>query len=306
MKAKLIFILIVAMTVGCKNTENEFPQEIYHDLVGNVIFMRGRRLEMANVNSMNNSTYHGNATDHTRPVWAHEGTRFAAIEMVSSEASGMSAYFEIKIIDVENDSVTHWKIGDSKNINLHGPLTWSPDGLTIAFLEGQGSNEIIYLDTQNGDTVHTKFSMDLGRYITTLAWHPDGKRIAVNISTWRDFQHDNNIWMIEPFDTNLKNHIPVTTGGRIQFLDWNSDGSKLLYSYSNDDIFIINSDGSGHRKIPNINGHAPCWSRDGEYILYTGTAGTSGSTLIFGIFVTDINGSSKKLLLENAGYCDWY
>ncbi len=310
MKTKFWFIFIISfsLVINCKDSDNELPEEVEPELIGNVIYMRGQSLEMAMLNSMHLKNYYGNALYQTRPVWSHDGSRFAAIDLVNSaEASDMSLSFEIKIVDISNGSITHWRIDDSKNINLNGPLTWSPDGNTIAFLANRGSNKVLYLNTQTGDTIHTKLSLDFDSMITALAWHPNGKNITVNVnSSHSNFQLDNHLWMIEPYGTKLKNQIFLTSRNIVEYLDWNSDGSQLLYSHINDDIFIINSDGSGQRKIPDIFGHAPCWSKDGKYVMFTGIAGTSGSTLIFGIFVTDTDGSFKKMLLKNAGYCDWF
>ena len=40
--------------------------------------------------------------------------------------------------------------------------------------------------------------------------------------------------------------------------------------------------------------------------MFAGISGLDGSTLIPGIIVTDIDGSFKKLLLQNWKYADWY
>jgi Tol biopolymer transport system component len=297
MKTKIWFILIVLVgLIQCKQSDDELPEDINPELSGNVVFLKGQRLEMADVNKINSSKNYGDAIDDKRPVWSHDGSRFAAIT-----PSDIPDALEIKITDINNNSITRWRI------NGKGPLTWSPDGSTIAFIKQRGTNIIYYLDIQNGDIIYTNLSMVSDGWISALAWHPDSK-IAVNISSsHHDFQQKNDIWMIEPFDTELKNKISLNSGGIVEYMDWNSDGSKLLYSYSSfARISIINSDGSGNREIPEILGYAPCWSKDGAYILYTGIAGASGSTLIPGIFASDTNGSFDKLLLKNAGFCDWH
>lgn len=307
MKTKLccIFMVMVALVMSCKEPEKELPGDIDPELAGNVVFIKGQRIVVADANSMSViKNHYGNALDYSRPVWSHDGSKFAAFVYSSAEATDNSAYnLEIIIADITDNSTEHWRIDSAS-----GPLTWSPDGNTIAFIAQRGNNIISYLDTRNGDIIHTNLSQVSDGFITALAWHPDGNNIAVNVSySHYDFQMKNDIRMIEPFDTEFKNQISLESGGIVEYLDWNSDGSKLLYSHSSlSRILVINSDGSGNREIPQILGHAPCWSGDGAYILYTGMAGASGSTLIFGIFATDVNGSFEKLLLKNAGYCDWY
>jgi hypothetical protein len=40
-------------------------------------------------------------------------------------------------------------------------------------------------------------------------------------------------------------------------------------------------------------GFAPCWMSNGEQIIYTGPTGAEGSNLIFGLFVTDFEGTYR-------------
>ncbi len=309
----IILSIIAFLSYAC--SDEDLPDESASfepdDLSGKVVFQQVsvRTLKMADVNSMNNSTSYDYAMTYTRPVWSHDGSKFAAIELRSSIETGNEASdFVIKIVDVESGSTTIREIGSSVQLDLNGPLTWSSDGKTIAFL-AHPYNRLIYHDTQNGDTIQTEFSEKISGAITALDWHPDGD-IAVNISIWHEFQHDNEIWLLEPFTTTLKNKIsasPFVASYNFEYIDWNKDGSKLLLSTSAyyNEIEVLDANTGEYSNVPNVHGLASCWSPDGKYIMYTGISGHNGLRLIPGLFVTDINGSFEKLLITDAGYSDW-
>ena len=300
-----IIILFVVLNISCEDNQTDNKNI---NLTGNIVFQEVsiHTLKSAVVNSLYNSKSFGDALVHTRPIWSGDGTKFAAIDLISSIVTGSSSVFAIKIINTQDESITTWEIGRSVNIDLDGPLTWSPDGYTIAFIANP-YNKIIYLNTSNGDTIQTKLSLDLYEGVTALAWHPDSNKIAVNIHS-HNYQIVNRIGIIEPYGTKLMETIPIEseTFG-IAHMDWNKDGTKLLLSHDlYYFIYVLNMNTGEFNEIPGAFGLTPCWSPDDKYLLYTGKAGHKGLDIIPGLIVTDIEGSFEKVLLTEAGYCDWY
>ncbi|MCG6186553.1 hypothetical protein [Maribellus maritimus] len=312
MKTNLYLLFFTAMAVLVANCEKSGDEPHTgnepENLSGKIVFQKvaSHTLKVAAANAMLNSTSYGDAMIYTRPVWSDDGSRFAAFDLLNTAAPGSSSVFALKIADTQNKTSVSREIGSSTQIDLNGSLSWSPDGTTIAFPVSP-YNKIIYLNTQNGDTVQTEFSDKISGDITSLAWHPDGD-IAINIVFRHDFQNDNGIWLIEPFSTTLKKKIASVTGiYGIEFMDWNKAGSALLLSDSSyNDIYILNTNTGDITPIPNLYGLAPCWSADGKYIIYTGISEHNGAALVPGLFVSDVNGSFEKLLVTDAGYSDWH
>jgi Tol biopolymer transport system component len=306
LKLKFILtLLFISITiVRCQKDE----ERIYSQLDGKIVFVDAKnQVKSANINSLSQTVYHGNANSSSRPKWSNDGTKFAYIFL---DSYNNSSYFVLKIIDYNTGNIIDWEIGNSRYIYVDDQLSWSPDDKTIIFLgKNNHINTIIYLNTLTGDTIQTHFNLEPSVYCTALAWHPTEEKIAVNIQNWHIYS-DNTIWMVEPFENTPVRQFPIGTDMRlgIEHMDWNSNGIKLSYSFDDiGDLFIVNADGSENKEIPDISGMAPCWSRDGNFIIYIGITGSSGiGMFITGIFVTDINGTFEKLLLKDAGYCDWY
>ena len=88
------------------------------------------------------------------------------------------------------------------------------------------------------------------------------------------FNKDGNIWIM---DIDGSRKMQITHSGLDHFPSWSPDGKKILFHSNrgdNDEIYVINSDGSGLRQItdtvtPDSNIY-PTWSSDGERIVFTG------------------------------------
>ncbi len=308
----LLAFLVFACKDGGDDTDDISDEYVPDDLSGKVVYQKlpERTIKMADINSLSNATSYGDIMVSTQPVWSNDGTKFAAIELQSSvEPDTVISDFVIKIVDVESESTTIMKIGSSLHNDLRGPLSWSPDGKTLACV-AEAFSRIIYLDTETGDTIQTDFAEQTYGWITSLDWHPDGD-IAVSINAWHDYQHDIEICLLEPLTTTLKTQLSaatITLAFPFKFMDWNAAGSKLLLSHDvyHSEIYVLDFNTGEFSIIPNIYGMAPCWSPDGKYIMYTGVSGLDGSTIIPGLFMTDIEGSFETLLITDAAYSDWY
>ena len=308
LKVKYIFAILFMsiIIVRCQKQEDDDEEIFNPQLDGEVIFEQGNLIKSAVISSLNQAVSHGNANSGSYPKWSNDGTKFAYILL---DGDIDSTCFFLKIVDYISGNINEWKIGNSRFINIKSQLSWSPDDRTVIFLgKGVHQNTIIYLNTFTGDTIQSHFNLDRDNYCSALAWNPIENKIAVNIQNWH-YSSDNTIWMVEPFENIPVRQFPIGTNMMlgIEHMDWNSIGTKLTYSFdAYGDLFIVNADGTDNKEIPEISGISPCWSNDGNYIMFTGSSGLDGSTIIPGIFVTDANGSFKKLLLKYGKHADWY
>lgn len=90
-------------------------------------------------------------------------------------------------------------------------------------------------------------------------WSPDGHHLA--------FVRDGEIYIIDREGDNER----FLTAGR--FPDWSPDGTQIAFhdpSDGDNDIFVINADGSERRKLTENDQHDefPRWTGDGERIVY--------------------------------------
>ena len=308
---KVIFILFVVLFIGC---QDNFDDTFHPTVSGRIVnYNNSGELNVIDVSTKNSISY-GRPYTSTRPVWSFDGTKFATFEKVDNSQPD-SPYYSVKIVDAEQNTVTNWRIGEDYKA-AKGDLTWSPDGNTIAFLQGRN---IVYLNTLNGDTTITNFSLADSLNIYAIAWHPSKEKIAlcvtyIHINPSGGFidSTNNSIFLMNPYANNLENLIPIGNYGKQwdnyipSHLDWNFDGSMLLLSRYEDKILIMNVEEGEIKPIPDIWGNSACWSTDGEYILFQKKHWSSMNSATDNFYITTIEGSSKYLLMKGSGLVDWY
>jgi Tol biopolymer transport system component len=165
---------------------------------------------------------------------------------------------------------------------------WSPDGKKIAFQR----------DTNNGTSIYT-MNADGSNQIrltggSTPHWSPDGTKIVYGAG---------DLYLINADGTNLTR---LTTDPRYEANpQFSPGGSQIAFTCSrpfsgtppgnNDEICVINADGSNERKLTDnpYSDVAPTWSPDGSKIAFM-TEGGGGS---WGIWTMNADGSNKKGLV---------
>jgi TolB protein len=134
----------------------------------------------------------------------------------------------------------------------------------IAFSSARGGNRDVYVMDADGGNV---------RQITTRseadgypAWSPDGRKIAFYA------YHGDTTWSIHVINADGSGHLRLTRdeGARDSAPAWSPDGRQIAYGSERDgvtNLWVMNADGSGRRRLGSALGGAPDWSPDGSRIV---------------------------------------
>lgn len=124
-------------------------------------------------------------------------------------------------------------------------------------------------------------------------WSPDGAKIAFASNRSNEQGGGQAIFVM---DANGNNIFQLSTGGDSGYPDWSNDGSAITYT-SNDDIYVIKSDGSN--EAANLTNSPekdtkPKWSPDNSQILFL-----SGEENNWNLFVMSADGSHVSQLTDD-------
>jgi len=309
-----LLLLITLISAGCQKSadthqeRDEIRQEVIASLKGEILFSNYSSIYKASAKSGGTATLMGtNVHLDVRQKWSTDGLKIAyikATELVND------CYL---VIADKNGLIQHeWLLGNFSSLSPLRDLTWAPDDQIIAVL---AKNKIIYCTVASGNLTNHQLVPTPGFAFSSIAWWPKGNKIALaegmeTIFTSQDY--NNYIWMLEAYEKDphqAPSHLLVTNSDpslfRIHHLDWSKDGMMLTYSEDGmGSIYTVHSDGTGNQKITSkpplkekaVYGFAPSWMPDNQQIVYVGVKGVSGSTLIFGLFVTDLHGTYNVAL----------
>jgi ABC-type sugar transport system substrate-binding protein len=131
------------------------------------------------------------------------------------------------------------------------------------------------------------------------AWSPEGSQIAFVSNRENGKDGGQFIYVMRADGSEVGQ---LTTDPNSNFPDWSHDSSRITYT-SNEDIYVVNSDGSG----PSINltnspekDEWPSWSPDSSQIAWL-----SGSDGNWNIFLMNADGSNVRQLTENGKVLDF-
>lgn len=181
-------------------------------------------------------------------------------------------------------------------------IAWSPDGSQIAFFsDGDGSDNYYDIHVAKADGSGSPIRVGYTGNASSPAWSPDGRSIAFS---------DEFLYTVHPDGTGLRALIGT---GRSEYPAWSPDGSKIAFGhydgFSASDIYVINGDGSGLRRLTDdldrTNG-VSSWSPDGSTIAYTsGRDPGCEDFRCLAIYLMNADGANKRKLTDAFGLPTW-
>jgi Tol biopolymer transport system component len=229
-----------------------------------------------------------NLTQHpardVRPTWSRDGRRIAFV----SRRDGNPEVYVMNADGSGKRNLTRNRAGDDDY------PTWSPDGRKIAFLrDTRSSSYVHHLYVMNADGSGLRRLTLNPTWSKQLVWSPDGRTIYVGrylVST----------------DGSGARRLPYIPLRAV----WSPDGRRIAFtrargrtgpgpccSASATDIYVMNADGSGTRKLTHNNARfyaEPAWSPDGRKIAFRSTRNGNRD-----IYVMNADGSGKRNLTRN-------
>jgi len=293
----LLLLLAVALILNSCNTTE--PEAIdYHN---KILFTSNR--------SGNNQLYmmNPNGTDIkqiTSGEYWHNNGRW------SPNANKIVCNTEEETTTAGSEMVVMYSDGSNRILLGWGSqMCWYPDGSKIIFSYWQGAEIGVYITTlhsiePNGENR----KMISEKYAGTFTFSPDGIKIAFSVKP--DSLTRIVILNYPSFDR------PTYIGPQGPYgPSWSPDGTCITFSKKeistelNDDIYVMNSDGSNIRKITSNTSSRPYiyprWSPDGEKIIFL--AYTVDGTQKWYLYMVNKDGTDLHKVIDDDSItsCDW-
>jgi TolB protein len=235
------------------------------------------------------------AVDQT-PVLSPDGTTIAFV----SDRDGRNAIYLVNI----DGTGLHRLTGDTFP---EADPAWSPDRQKLAYTRSSQTMEGRGLFVAGADGSDVTLLRDAG---AQPAWSPDGTRIAFSAASTANDPRT-SLWLMDADGSNVL-ELPATAAASADDPAWSPDGTRIAYggAISNQDIFVVNADGSDPVNLTNTADPAgeiqPAWSPDGAYIVFTGfrngnqeivrrNAGGSSETVLTNLGAKDLHPSWSRL-----------
>ena len=215
----------------------------------------------------------------SRPTWQLLVERVLPGGARSFVAMGIDGTFVAPLAGLPSDAVR---------------VTPSPDGRTLAYL--RATDDLLHLWLVDRDGANARPLVEGQRVVESMAWSPDGRRIAFG-STSLDETAD--IWVINADGTGAVNLTPDPKPAIVYDRDptWSPDGTRIAFTSNRSGttrLWAMKADGTDPAQVVSrdvvASEHVPAWSPDGTRIAFV-TEGPDGA----GIGVVGPDGAGRRV-----------
>lgn len=222
------------------------------------------------------------------PEWSPDGSRIVY----------WCAYPDSSVHVVDSDGSNNSTLPASLSAFMSAtryPPVWSPDGQNVVIAgnnwPSQTPGELIILPADGSTQIELT---DLDDFLRSPQWSPIGDRIV--------FCQESNLMFADAVTGSVVN-LTNDTNSQDDTPYWSSDGSRIvfvrtIFGTSDQEVFLINADGSGLTNLSNNPGsrdHHPRWWPDGSRILFESYRDDSRGQL----YTVDVTGSVLINLSSN-------
>jgi Tol biopolymer transport system component len=174
------------------------------------------------------------------PVWSPDGTRLA---MVCYYVKGTTSFEAISVLDPATKVRTDVATLEGSD-PVDNPISWSPDGSTLAFeiltwdpADTLVTGSLVATVPAAGGTVHRLTDPKL--FASHPDWSPDGRLIAFNTYDTGNIHgigQPSNVYAIAPDGSGMRQLSTASTDGTMRLGQpfWSSDGSRIWVSVGRD------------------------------------------------------------------------
>ncbi|TYP91292.1 protein of unknown function (DUF5050) [Fodinibius salinus] len=178
--------------------------------------------------------------------------------------------YHLYVMDADGSNIQQLTSSGAQVV-LTGGVSWSPDGSSLAFVDGRSGNNEIYTIGADGSGEQRLTNNSAADNFPH--WSPDGSKVLYTSAT----DGDQEIYTMNPDGTG-RQQLTTDTDANLT-PRWSADGSKIAFSSDrsgNNELYTMNTDGTGVQQVTSDPGTDiyPSWSPDGsELAFYTGRDG---------------------------------